>query len=426
MPTFGPGYELPGNLSAAGLAHEAVFNTPVTPTQLSPFDDFTLEPPDTGLFYPETAMGVRESEVFPLYGQVKLTGSLGSPLFPVNGILAWIAAVGADGSQSGTAAGTTKNGTITAALAGATTLTYTVTGSTPAPVANEWYQIGPAVIGHFGTTGFGTLANPSFVVKPSVVSGAGPYTFTVPPIPFAVTASNNIAQNCVAPFYHDILPMNRPISLTAERNLGSYQSQQYAGCMIDSYDLTLPTTNAAASFKANVSAASVAILSTPSAIGTLTDPGVPFVFAEGALSVFGQSLNNISNVKFTLDNGVKENWTVAASHLPTYVTPTTRLLSGELMTVFYSLNDTNYGFFNNWMPNLSTPAPGAINLTLAHPGTGGSLYISLPSVSIEKIGTASKVGDVITQTLSYKAAYNLTNAYSMTSYVTNATLYQPY
>ena len=161
--------------------------------------------------------------------------------------------------------------------------------------------------------------------------------------------------------------MNRPISLTAERNLGSYQSQQYAGCMIDSYDLTLPTTNAAASFKANVSAASVAILGTPSAIGTLTDPGVPFVFAEGALSVFGQSLNNVTNVKFTLNNGVKENWTVAASHLPTYITPTTRLLSGELTTVFYSLNDTNYGFFNNWMPNLSTPVPGAINLTLAHP-----------------------------------------------------------
>jgi hypothetical protein len=97
-----------------------------------------------------------------------------------------------------------------------------------------------------------------------------------------------------------------------------------------------------------------------------------------------------------------------------------------LTTVFYSLNDTNYGFFNNWMPNLSTPVPGAINLTLAHPGTGGSLYISLPSVSVEKIGTASKIGDVITQTLSYKAAYNLTNAYSMTSYVTNATLYAPY
>ena len=425
MSTFGPSYELPGNLSAAGLAHELVFGTPVAPTQLAPFDDFTLEPPDTGLFFPETAMGVRETEVFPLYGQVKLTGSLGSPLFPVNGILAWIAAVGCDGSQSGTAAGTAKNGTITAAAAGVTSLTYTVTGGTPAPVNGDYLQIGPGIVTKFGVLGFGTLATPSFVVKVTGVALTGPYTLTVAATPFAVTSSNNVAQACVAPFYHSVIPMNRPISLTAERNLGGYQSQQYAGCMVDSFDLTLPTTNAAASFKANLSASTVAVLNTPTAVESLTDPAVPFVFAEGALSVFGQALNNVTNVKFTLNNGVKENRTVAASHLPTFITPTSRILSGELTTVFYSLNDANYGFFENWHPNLSTPVPGALSLTLAHPGTGGSFYITLPSVSIEKVGTASKIGDLIMQTLSYKAAYNLTDNYSLQSYFTN-TAYAPF
>jgi hypothetical protein len=196
--------------------------------------------------------------------------------------------------------------------------------------------------------------------------------------------------------------------------------------MVDSFDLTLPTTSAAASFKANLSAAAVAILDSPTAIESLTDPAVPFVFAEGSLSLFGEAVNNVTNVKFTLNNGVKENWTVGASYLPTYITPTSRILSGEMTSVFYSLDDTNYGYFENWMPNLSTPVPGALSLTLAHPGTNGSFYLSLPSVSISKVGIESKIGDVIMQTLAYKAAYNLTDAYSLTSYFTNSTVFAPY
>jgi hypothetical protein len=49
----------------------------------------------------------------------------------------------------------------------------------------------------------------------------------------------------------------------------------------------------------------------------------------------------------------------------------------------------------------------------------------LPAVSVEKIGTASKIGDLIMQTLSFKAAYSLTDNYSLQSYFTN-TAYAPF
>ncbi len=426
MPTFGPGYELPGNLSVAGLAHESTFNTATPPTQLEPFSEFTLEPPDTGLFYPKTTMGVRETEVFPLYGQVKATGNLGGGLFPVNGILAWIAAVGTDGSQSGTAAATAKNGTVAAAAKGATTLTYTVTNTTPAPAVNDIFVIGPSAVGTLGATSLGTIANPSQVVKVTAVSGTGPYTLTVDAIPYAITATNDIAQAVQAPFFHAVIPTQRPISLTVERNIGGYQSQQYTGTMVNTYKLTLPTTNAEASFTAGLSAAGFDILDTPSAVESLTDPAPPFVFAEGSISLFGTTVNTLDNLSFELSNEVKENWTVSSPHLPTFVTPTSRTLKGDCSAVFFSLDDPTYGYFKNWNPVLGTPTSATVSITLAHPSTGGSFFISFPQVNVQKVGTEIKEGDIIKQTLSLGMSYQLSSTSLFSSYFTNASVYAPY
>lgn len=52
--------------------------------------------PDPGLFYPKTMMGVKDINVFPLYGQLKFTGSLDAPLFPTNGMLLTACALGTD------------------------------------------------------------------------------------------------------------------------------------------------------------------------------------------------------------------------------------------------------------------------------------------------------------------------------------------
>jgi hypothetical protein len=426
---FGSGSELPGNLSAVGLAHEATFNTPLTPTQFSPFNSLALIP-QPGLFYPQTMINVRETDVFALYGQQKMTGALDSPLFPLNGILAWIAAVGNDAYQSGSST-TALNGTISAALVNATTLTYTVVAG-GAPTTAMTIMIGPAAAGTFGASALGTATAPSFIVKPTAVTGSGPYTLTVPAIPYAVVTSgggkNNVAQNVVAPFFHSVQPTNRPISLTVEKNVGGYQSEQYSGSMVNSFALKLPTTNAEASFTADFLSAGVATLTTPSAV-TGIDSEVPFVFAEGALSLFGTSLGTVTNVTVNLGNTIKDTYTVGNSHLPTYLTPTTRTLSGQLTVVFYSLTDTTYGYFTQAFPSLASggaPTQGALSLTLTHPLTAGSFYINMPQVNLEKVGDEIRIGDTIMQTLDWHASYSLSSGYMLQSYFSNNVTYNAY
>jgi Phage tail tube protein len=428
MPVLGPGTEVPSNLSAVGLAHEVTFNTPVVPSQFDPFTQCSLMP-EPGLFYPQTMMNIRETDVFPLYGQEKLAGALDSPLFPVNGILAWIAAVGSDAYQSGSTTATVT-GTITPVAAGVTSLSWAaVTG---VPLANMFIQISGSVAGTFGPSvvNAATAAAPAFIVKPTVVTGAGPYTLTVPAIPYAITVLNQKAQSVVAPFFHGVAPQNRPISLTLEKNIGGFESEQYSGCMVNTYALKLPTTNAEASFSADIMAAGVATLSTPTTVAGI-DQEVPFVFAEGALSLFGQSLTTVNNVTLNLGNTVKDTYTVGNTHLPAYLTPTTRTLSGSLTVVFYSLDDPTYGYFKASLPSTATagsPTQGALSLTLTHPGTNGSFFINIPQINIEKIADEIRIGDVVMQTLDFHASYSIASGYMLQSYFSNgtATGYLPY
>ena len=424
---FTPGNETSGNLSAVGLARETTFNTPVTPSQFDPFNSLALGA-DPGLFFPQVMQGIREADVFALYGQEKMAGGLDSPLFPHNGILAWIAAVGHDGSQSGSST-TAVNGTIGAASAGATTITWTaVTG---VPVSGSYIQVGIAANGVFGVSALGTGIAPSQVIKVTAVTGSGPYTLTVPALAYAIVASgagqNNTAQAVIAPFFHAVIPGVRPCSLTIEKNMGGLQSEQFSGCMVNTFALKLPTSNAEASFSADLMAASVAVLDTPSAI-TGIDDGLPFVFAEGALSLFGQSLNTVSNVTVTLGNTVKDTYTVGSSHMPTYLTPTTRTVSGQLTVIFYSLDDSTYGYFKKALPSLATsgvPTQGALSLTLAHPDLT-AFNIVLPQINIEKIADEVKIGDMIMQTLDFKASYNIASSGILTSYFSNNVAYAPY
>lgn len=423
---FAPGNETSGNLSAVGLAHEAVFNTPVTPTQFSPFNQIALMP-EPGLFFPQTMMAIREADVFPLYGQQKMSGALDSPLFPLNGILAWIAAVGNDAYQSGSTT-TTVTGTLAPAIVGATSLTWTaVTG---VPTTAMTLQISGSAPGTFGATviNAATPTAPAFIVKPSVVGGSGPYTLTVPAIPYAVTASNNKIQAVVAPFFHSVQPQNRPISLTVEKNVGGIESEQYSGALVNSFALKLPTTNAEASFSADFITAGVLPMATPTTV-TGIDQEVPFVFAEGAISLFGTSINTVSNVSIDLGNNVKDTYTVGNSHLPTFLTPTTRTLSGQLTVVFYSLDDSTYGYFKQALPSTATagaPTQGALSLTLTHPGTNGSFFINAPQVNLEKIGDEIRIGEVVMQTLSFHASYSISSGYMLQSYFSNNVNYLAY
>jgi hypothetical protein len=456
---FAPGSEVASNVSAVGLAHETVYNTAVAPTQFDPFTACSLNA-DPGLFYPQIMMGVREMEVFPLYGQEKVSGALESPFFPHNGVLAWVSAVGSDAYQSGSQPNTQKNGTISTAAAngGASQqLTYTVTNGTPAPVANDVFMVGPAAVGTFGSAALGTDLQPSFCFKVQSVSGSGPYTITTSStewpagIPYAIATSgaskNNVAQLIASgvnasggpgPYFHSVQPSGRPatanqptlpasrsISLTVEKNLGGVESERFTGAMCNSFSFKIPTTNAEVSYSSDMIASGVSILSTPSTVAGNIDSAVPFVFPEGAVSLFGTSLNTVSNFSMQLNNTVKDTYTMG-NNLPTFITPTTRTLSGQITVIFYSLDDPTYGYFKQAIPSLGTPTQGALSFTMTHAGTAGSLFVNLPFCNIAKITDEIRIGDVIMQTLDFKAAYSLSAGYLIQTYFSNAKTYLPY
>jgi hypothetical protein len=419
-----PIVQVPGNLSAFGIAKEATPGTPVAATAFEPFTTCNIIP-ESGLFFPPVMMGVRETDVFALYGQEKLAGPVDGPLFPVNGINLFIGAIGTDNAQSGTL-GSAKNGTITAAAKGATSLTYAVVGG-GAPVANEYIQIGPAVatLGLSAIPFSGGPAGTQVVKITSVAGSTSPYTLTVPALQFKVDTVGNgaaglVAQNVVAPFYHNVSPANTLQSFTLEKNLGGKQSEQYAGCQIDQFNLKLPTSNAEASFSASVMGLAVAVLATPTTASY--DTGVPFVFAEGSLSFQSNIMTTATNVEIDIQNTVKDTYTVGTSHLPTYLTATTRKFSAKVTAVFSSLNDAAWGYFSQAFPSLApsgVPVSGALALTLTHPSGGGIIGISFPLVYIDKVGDDVKVGDVITQSLDLTPAYSVSAGYAIQAYVAN-------
>ncbi len=147
---------------------------------------------------------------------------------------------------------------------------------------------------------------------------------------------------------------------------------------------------------------------------------MPFVFAEGSVTLFGQSLVTVSNVELDLDNVVKDTYTVQSQHTAQYVTPTSRTVKGKLTLVFTSLDDAVYGYFTKAMPSLGTPVQGAIALSLTHPGAAGSLTISLPQVNLEKYTDDIKIGDVIMTSLDFTASYSLSSNSSMSALLGNS------
>ncbi len=401
-------------MSAVGYSAEVTFGSPVTASEFLPDTSCTLEA-DPGLFFPKTTMGIRDENVFALYGQEKIAGSVAGPLFPVNGSKLFVGAIGSDAGQSGTAGGS-KVGTVLAAAAAAVTLTYTVV-SGAAPQIGDKFQLGSA------TTGTAGAIAGSQVVSVTNVSGGGPYTLTVAALASKVDTTGNggaglNATSVVAPFFHDIIEANTLKSFTIEKNLGSYQSAQFAGCKVNKMDIKLPATNAAADVTYDVMGQSVVVMNTPTTVAV--DTAVPFVFAEGSVTLFGQSLVTVTNAEISLTNTVKDNFTVQAQHTAQYITPTTRVITGKLTLVFTSLNDSTYGYFTKSLPSLGTPTQGSIILTMAHPGTAGSLTITIPQANIAKYTDDIKIGDVIMSNLDFTASYSLSTSSSMSAVLANS------
>lgn len=389
---------------------ESTFGVPVLASTSNPGSSFlpmtnVTMTPDPGLFSPKVMMGYRDINLFPLYGQLKNDGNVEGPIFPSNGIQLLVAAIGVDQTQVGSPASTAANGTLAAASAGATTLTYTVTNGA-GPAVGDYIQVGPA-IGTFGSWQTPTPSGASFVTQVTAVTGSGPYTLTVPAIPVAV-ASDAVAQVCVAPFFHSIGTANVLPSLTIEKDAGGYQSLQFGGARVNKYSIKATNGNAEAQVTADLMAQSVNVLDTPTPI--FVTPETPFVFAESQIELFNTWLVQATSLSIDIDNSVKATYTYNNSHEAQFITATGRVITGQFDVVYYSYDDATYGYESMMMQG----AQGALSISMRHPGslTYGSeanygVQITMPAVNLDKYSQALKVDDVIVETFNFTAFVDL-------------------
>jgi hypothetical protein len=93
--TFPPITEAYAGLSATGIAGESAFGTAAPPTTFQPQTTNSFEV-DPGWFTPEVMQGVRDGQIYNLYGEATYNGTIGGPVFPSNGIPLLVYAIGTD------------------------------------------------------------------------------------------------------------------------------------------------------------------------------------------------------------------------------------------------------------------------------------------------------------------------------------------
>lgn len=462
-----------GSLSATGIAKETVFGTPVAANAFLPMASNTLES-DPGWFSPQLMQGVRDLQIYNLYGEAKYQGAITGPIFPSNAMGLMVASIGADAAIGSGVTGTfatptstTLNGSTTA---GATSFTVaSATGfaigqqvtidsggfqetrrisnvvSTTITVADALAQphaTGVTVLTGTTTTlngatsiGAGTIVVTSAAgisigsfVQVDVNSVAGTTTSEVRKITNVVSTTltldtalgyahgNGVQVLLVTtPFAHTITQANSLPSLTVEKNIGSFQSLQFAGCRVNKFDLKAPVGNTAVEISADVMGQSAAILNSPTAISIANE--VPFVFAEAALTVFGNTRTDVSNTNISIENGVKETYTYSGQHGPSFLTPVTLHTSGAIDLVFSSLNDATYGDYNR----MQNGTLGSFVFTLIHPASAGTITVFQPQIVLSKFANDLKIDDVVMSSLSYEASRPLSgpSQYTIQAVVVN-------
>jgi hypothetical protein len=394
--------EKSGALSATGLAKEATFGTPVAATTFLPVSSNTMEE-DPGWFSPTLMQGLRDKQLYNLYGEAKFAGSVTGPIFPSNAMALMVASIGADAPAgygvTGTAGtgSTTLSGSVSAGASSVTVLSATgfttgqvvqIDSNNPAtPTTSECRKI--------------TVSGTTFTLDQPLVYGH---------------ASGATITGVVAPYTHTINQANTLPSLTVEKNIGGFQSLQFAGCRVNKFDLKAPVGNSPVEMTADMMGQSVQVLNSPTAISVANE--MPFVFAEAALTIFGSSRAEASNVAISVENGVKETYTYSGNHGPSFLTPVNLHCNGTIDLVFDSLNDATYGDFNRMVNGTL----GALTFSLTHPSTNGTITINLPQIALSKFANDLKAEDVILSQLTYEASRPLSGAsqYTISATVVNS------
>ena len=215
------------------------------------------------------------------------------------------------------------------------------------------------------------------------------------------------------PYTHTISPTNTLPSYTLEKNIGNYESLQFAGCRVNKWGLKTQATDSEAEVTVDWIAKTAAVFTSPTAVTVVNES--PFVFAEGVVSLFGGAIGTATNIDINVENVLKDTYTIAASHDLTFLTPTERHVSGTLDVVFESLDDTTVGYEKKLMAGTQ----GALSLTLTHPTNSYSVQLYLDSVQFSKYADDIKLGDVVISSLSFEANYSLTTSETIKAIVMN-------
>lgn len=398
--------EQSGARSGTGVAKEASFGVPVAATTFLPMSANTMNM-DPGWFSPTLMQGVRDKQIYNLQGEQKFAGAITGPLFPSNAMALMVASIGADNVAG---AGITG-----AAGTGSTTMSGGVSaGASSITVASATgFTTGQVVQIDVNGTGPTTTAE----CRKITVSGT---TFTLDqPLTYSHLTAVAVV-GVVAPYTHTIQQQNTLPSLTVEKNIGSFQSLQFAGCRVNKWDLKAPVGNNPVEMTADMMAQSVAVMDTPTPI-TVTNE-LPWVFSEASVTIYGSARAEASNIAMSIENGVKETYTYGGRG-PAFLTPVTLHASGTLDLVFSSLDDATYGDFTR----MKNGTLGALSFSLTHPAGAGTITITHPQIALSKYGIDLKAEDVIMSSLTYEASRQLTGAtqYTVQATVANS-VYLPY
>jgi hypothetical protein len=244
---------------------------------------------------------------------------------------------------------------------------------------------------------------------------AGPFFPSNAATLLAGSIGTDVVTGSANPWTHTISQANTLPSFTIEKNLGNYQSIQFAGCRVGKMTLNVPATNEAANVSYDATGQSAAILTSPTAVTVVNES--PFVFAEGSLTLFTHARAEVTSASITIDNGLKSTYTFSGNHGPSFITPVTLHVSGSITLTWSSLNDSTYGDFTN----LVNGTLGALSISLTHPGaTGASLTITCPQVVLSKMTEDVKMTDVIMSNLTFEATKSLSSGYTVQAVLLNA------
>lgn len=201
-------------------------------------------------------------------------------------------------------------------------------------------------------------------------------------------------------FIHTISEANVLPSLTVEKNIGNFESLQFAGTRVSKYSIKASSGNSAAEFTADLIAQSVAVLSTPTTVVVVNEE--PFVFAEFTLTSGANNLQQATNFQLDIDNVMKETYTFNQSSELQFLTPTGLKVSGSFDVVFDDLTATT----NNFFTQVKNGTQASLSFKLAHPATGGSIVFTMPLVTLSKSNQDTKPESVVMETIDFQAMFS--------------------